>query len=287
MRWTPEAALLRKLSIDVDMGSADRDMLTAFLSQGQVEGYSPKSGQIRRACASGRLAAVEEQAIKDFEALSLAKADQQLAAALPGGFCGASGLGGVPQEGLQVHGARHVLEFLTLCEEKEINTLTASIESKLEKSGQLGVEIVALKALELFKKTLPSPALLQTQVSAKKARAAALQLLDAAPGRSLRLVALALRGGASSFEKVIKMIDDMVALLIKEQSADDEKKAYCEKELDVSDDEKKVLEQTIGDLEKTISDAKETIETLSDEIAALLKGPLGDGRSSERDDRSR
>jgi len=291
---TKQAALLRKLSIDVDMGSADRDMLTAFLSQGQAEGYSPKSGQIvgilkELSDTMGKELAdttgTEEQAIKDFEALSLAK-------------------------------------------EKEINALTASIESKLEKSGQLGVEIVALKedlddtkatlgedqkflmelkkgcetkegewqersktrtdellaladtikilndddALELFKKTLPSPTLLQTQVSAKKARAVALQLLDAAPGRSLRLVALALRGGTSSFEKVIKMIDDMVSLLGKEQTADDEKKTYCEKELDVSDDEKKVLEQTIGDLEKTIDDAKETIETLSDDIAALLKG---------------
>merc|ERR1719487_1791850 len=68
------------------------------------------------------------------------------------------------------------------------------------------------------------------------------------------------------------MIDDMVALLAKEQTTDDEKKAYCEKELDTAEDEKKVLENQISDLEKAIADAEESISTLTDEIAALNKG---------------
>jgi chromosome segregation ATPase len=85
-------------------------------------------------------------------------------------------------------------------------------------------------------------------------------------------VALALRGGSQSFEKVIKMIDDMIVLLGKEQTADDEKKAYCEKELDVTEDDKKVLANKIDDLDKAIDDGKETVATLTDEIAALVKG---------------
>merc|ERR1719401_1515290 len=64
----------------------------------------------------------------------------------------------------------------------------------------------------------------------------------------------------------------MVALLGREQVDDDKKKAYCEKELDTAEDEKKVLENQIGDLEKAIDTAKETIATLAEEIAALLAG---------------
>merc|ERR1719191_2338908 len=86
------------------------------------------------------------------------------------------------------------------------------------------------------------------------------------------MISMALRGGAKSFDKVIKMIDDMVALLGEEQTSDDTKKAYCEKELDTEEDTKKVLEIKGSDLEKSIADTKESIATLADEIAALLAG---------------
>merc|ERR1719272_481139 len=62
-------------------------------------------------------------------------------------------------------------------------------------------------ALELFKKTLPSPSLLQTAVSSKEVRSRALQALKGDSG--LNLIALALRGQSKGFEKVVKMIDDM------------------------------------------------------------------------------
>merc|ERR1719293_296058 len=64
----------------------------------------------------------------------------------------------------------------------------------------------------------------------------------------------------------------MVVLLGEEQTADDTKKAYCEKELDTEEDNKKVLEIKGSDLEKSIADTKESIATLADEIAALLAG---------------
>merc|ERR1719389_1200274 len=68
------------------------------------------------------------------------------------------------------------------------------------------------------------------------------------------------------------MIDEMVVLLGKEQATDDEKKAYCEAELDKADDEKKELEHAIDDLEKAMEEATGSIDTLSTEIAALQKG---------------
>merc|ERR1719189_672296 len=95
----------------------------------------------------------------------------------------------------------------------------------------------------------------------------------ARPG--LEMLVLALAGKARSsggFGKVIKMIDDMVALLGKEQTEDDDKKAYCADQFDVSDDAKKALERTISGEDSAIASAKEAIATLTQEIAALKAG---------------
>jgi len=86
------------------------------------------------------------------------------------------------------------------------------------------------------------------------------------------LIAMSLRGRKISFEKIIKMIDDMVVLLGKEQKTDDAKKAYCEAELDKAEDEAKELEHAIDDLEKAIEETKGSIETLTQEIADLTQG---------------
>merc|ERR1719454_1521657 len=129
-------------------------------------------------------------------------------------------------------------------------------------------------ALDLFKKTLPSPSLLQTQIAAKQVRVEALQALRS-PGRKdprLDFIALALRGRKVSFEKVIGMIDEMIVLLAKEQATDDEKKEYCEAELDIAEDKLKELEHTIANLEKDIADGEATVATLTEEIAALVQG---------------
>merc|ERR1719199_763178 len=88
----------------------------------------------------------------------------------------------------------------------------------------------------------------------------------------LNLIALALKGKKVSFDKVLTMIDDMVTLLKKEQVADDDKKEYCEKMIDETEDKVKELELSVKDLEKAVADGKETIATLTDEIAALEDG---------------
>jgi septal ring factor EnvC (AmiA/AmiB activator) len=128
-------------------------------------------------------------------------------------------------------------------------------------------------ALELFKKTLPTPSLLQITASQAAVKSRALGALQKSAGDyRLNLIALALKGKKVSFDKVIKMIDDMVALLKEEQIDDDNKKEYCEKTIDQTEDKIKELEWTISDLSKAIDDAKEGIATLSDEIAALEDG---------------
>merc|ERR1719198_1071510 len=68
------------------------------------------------------------------------------------------------------------------------------------------------------------------------------------------------------------MIDDMVALLGKEQQDDDSKKEYCENLLDRTEDDLKSLELSVSDLGKAIADYKERIGTLGEEIEALSDG---------------
>merc|ERR1719254_281955 len=104
-------------------------------------------------------------------------------------------------------------------------------------------------ALELFKKTLPAPSLLQVAVSGKALKSRALQVLNQNKGDfRLNLIALALKGRKVSFDKVLTMIDEMVSLLKKEQVDDDDKKAYCEDLIDKTEDEVKELELTVSDL---------------------------------------
>merc|ERR1719207_399516 len=68
------------------------------------------------------------------------------------------------------------------------------------------------------------------------------------------------------------MIDDMVTLLKKEQTTDDDKKEYCEGLIDKTEDNLKQLELTVSDLGKAIADYKERIATLGEELAALGAG---------------
>merc|ERR1719355_51531 len=82
----------------------------------------------------------------------------------------------------------------------------------------------------------------------------------------LDFIALSLRGKKIGFEKVIKMIDDLVVELKKEQQDDDDKKEYCAAEFDKADDKKKVLEKGVSDLEAAIVDSEEGIATTTEEI---------------------
>merc|ERR1719238_2090467 len=134
-------------------------------------------------------------------------------------------------------------------------------------------------ALELFKKTLPTPSLLQVDRRADEVRRRALELVrgarasGSAPRRaSVDLIALALTAKKADFSVVIKMIDDLVALLAKEQADDDSKLSYCKEELDKVEDTIKELNLAIGDLESSIADKDETLKTLASEIEELEDG---------------
>merc|ERR1719191_1628291 len=128
-------------------------------------------------------------------------------------------------------------------------------------------------ALELFKKTLPgSASLIQLQQNSKEMARTAIAALHGSKDYRLDLISLALKGRKVSFDKVLKMIDEMVTLLGEEQKTDDDKKEKCEADIDETEDKHKELNVAIADLGKAIEETKESIATLTDEIAALTKG---------------
>merc|ERR1719281_1362825 len=293
---TTSATVLRRLSTTMDMSSVDREMLAAFLSQGGSAGYVPQSGEIigilkqmkdemEKDLADAK--AAEAEAIANFEGLLDAKTKEIEAATK----AIEEKLGRIADLGVKVAEMKNDLEDTKegLEEDKKfLADLDKNCELKKKEwalyKKTMAEELLALAetikilndddALELFKKTLPTPSLLQLRVTQGEVRQRALAALKAAraPGRAdprLDLLELALSGKKMGFEKVVKMIDELVALLAKEQTEDDEKKAWCDAESDTSDDKKKALEHDITDLEKAIADAEESIATLKSEIEAL------------------
>merc|ERR1711972_686514 len=205
---------IRRLAVDADMSSADRDMLTAFLSQGQGEGYVPQSGQIvgilkqmldTMKASLADVQAAEEKAIEDFKGLAAAKTKEIQA----------------NTDAIEAKTKRHGelgVEIVNMKEdlddtkkalledkkfladlEKNCDTKTAEWE---ERSATRSQELVALAdtikilndddALELFKKTLPTPSLLEVTDSTNNMRRRALAALKS-KGSRLSLIAMALR----------------------------------------------------------------------------------------------
>merc|ERR1719198_1090204 len=297
---TSTASLLKKIVMNKDnMLDADRQDVMSFLSADSD--YAPQSGEI-----TGILKTMEDEMNADLKAAT----DEENAAIA-------------------------AYDGLMSAKKKEVQSLTNMIEDKLQRVGDLGVEIQEMKndlgdtadsladdkkfladldkncagkqklydenvkmrgqelaaladtikivndddALELFKKTLPgASSFLQIQVSASAMKARALALIQEAQSSSterrpaLDFIALSLRGKKIGFEKIIGMIDDLVAELKVEQSTDDKKKEYCAEEFDKSEDKHKVLTKSIADLESAIAESEEGITTTKAEIEALSDG---------------
>merc|ERR1712113_91172 len=291
---TENVATLQQLVINMDMSSTDRDMLTSFLSQGS--GYAPASGEILGIMKQmletmekelNDITVAEEKAVKDFEALIAAK-EKELNAntgALETKIERAAEVGleiVEMKEDLDdtskalVEDKKFLAELEKDCGTKE-GDWNERCKIRAEELLAIGDTIKILNdddALDLFKKTLPSSSLLQMQRTSAEVKQQALAFLRASKGDSrLDFIALALRAKAPAvFDKVIGMIDEMVVLLQEEQVQDDEKKKYCEAELDKVEDEKKSLERKVDDLTKAQEEGKDTLATLGEEIEALADG---------------
>merc|ERR1719460_2535833 len=106
---TKAASTLKQLSISQEMSEVDREMLTSFLTQG--EGYAP---------ASGSIVGILKQMSDTMEA-NLEKATTEENVAIKD------------------------FDGLVAAKTKQINALTAEIESKTSRIGELGVELVTQK----------------------------------------------------------------------------------------------------------------------------------------------
>jgi len=185
-------------------------------------------------------------------------------------------------------------EAALLDDKKMKADLTSSCDSKAaewdERVKTRADEVVAIHetigilnsddALDLFKKTLPSPSLLQVRDASSKQR---MQVLDAIrhqrdtasdSDQAIRLdfLATALSGRKVDFSKVVKMIDDMVSLLKQETIDDESKQEYCGKQLDTTEDKVKELTNKGEDLSATVAEQEEMIASLTADLKSLKEG---------------
>merc|ERR1719276_276081 len=261
---TDEASILKKLALSSDsMLEADREELTSFLSgqEDDTDSYAPSSGGITgilkemEGTMSKSLAestASETAAKETYDQLMAAKT-KEVAALTKAIEQKTVRVGQLGIEIVQMKDDLSDTEEALYEDKKFLSGLDENCATK-EKEWAVVVkmrneELLALAdtikilndddALELFKKTLPGSSAAFLQMGQKGLKRKALALLMHKPDKRLDFIVLCLKGKNTGFEKVIKMIDDMVALLKEEALDDEHKKEYCKMQFDFTEDKKK------------------------------------------------
>jgi len=297
---TSAASVLKRLVVSADLSIESRDILTAFLSDGSKndesdDSYEPASGEItgilqqmEETMSKDIADAVTEEAasVKDYDALMVAKKreDQALTAEVQSktGRLGEVAVELVNQAQDLDDTSKALVENKQFLADLDVNCKTRAAEwdvrqkTRSEELTALAETVKLLNdddALDLFKKTLPGSSFMQLMVTNKQVLARAKESLSlGVHDYRLDLITMSLRGRKVNFDKVVGMVDDMVGLLKKEQVDDDKKKAYCAKESNKAEDDKKALTRSESDLKKTMEDEKETVASLVEDIAALEDG---------------
>merc|ERR1740127_455808 len=285
--------------MNLNMSPVDREMLTSFLSA--KSGYAPASGEIlgilktmhdEMSADLSDATANENAAIAAFEELKAAKAKEidALSKAIESKLTRVGELGvKVAEQINELDDTKEDLaESKKFLADLDVNCETKKKEWSVYQKMQ-GEEMLALAdsikvlndddALELFKKTLPGAgsSLLELKMSTSNVLKSALNVLRSArkgKGGDPRVdfLEVALKGGKAGFGKIIKIIDELVVQLKKEQEEDDQKKDYCNAEFDKTEDKAKMLANDISDTETAIDDATESISNLKASIEALDDG---------------
>merc|ERR1719316_1952503 len=293
---TAAASELKKFVLNGNLDDDQRETITAFLSED--DSYAPQSGQITgilkqmKDTMEASLSDAEKAeavAIANYEELMKAKT-KEIAAATEAIEDKVQRTGSVAAE---VVNLKEDLDDTqkALAEDKafaaNLDSMCATKQKEWAARQEMrGEEKLALAdtinllndddALELFKKTLPSASLLQVTVSSHELLKSAAAILKVShKGKRdprMSFLALALRGKSVDMSKFVKMMEEMIDTLNKEQETDDSKKEHCEKEFDMSEDEKKTIERAIGKIEAAIAENKEAIAALTADIEALAKG---------------
>jgi len=174
-----------------------------------------------------------------------------------------------------------------MCKEKAAE-YEERVKSRNEEIAALSEAISVLNdddALDVFKASMGKPKVAFLQLGGKgNANTRAIQYLNnvmkVSKNAALNLLASTVKNklvqststsgkAGVDFSSVVKMIDDMVALLKKEQADDEKHKTWCEGEFDTSDDEKKATEVKIKALASSISEMNDEIANLSDKLVVL------------------
>merc|ERR1719262_806903 len=268
-----------------------REPLTAFLSSNQ--GYAPGSGEIvgilkqlledmEKELADST--AEENAAIAEFESLVAAK-EKEIAAATEAIETKTQRAGEVA---VQIVNLKNDLEDTkdqlgedeTFLMELKKSCATKAKEYD-ERKAMRAQELVAVQetikilndddSLDLFKKTL---SLVQVDRSSRDIRDQALSSLKnlSSSHPETGLIQLALMGKKVGFEKIIKMIDDMVVQLKAEQQDDEAQLKWCNAEFDTTEDRTAEEKRRLEGEEAKIAETTDAIAQLKDELAALAKG---------------
>merc|ERR1719331_33573 len=266
---TNSASILQKLVMQTTkLSEFDQEEMAAFLQgkmssagTGEIVGILSQMGE-EMAADLKEAEEAEASSIADFEALNAAKS-KEIAAATSAIEDKTERVGKVAvdivnakqeladtQEAL-ADDTSYLAELKKSCAE-QTKLFDIIKKTRAEELSAIGATIKILNdddALDLFKKTLPSPSLMQEsllqvrasthnmeRVRALLREVSATKAVDrnAASTQVAQLMQLALAGKKVGFEKIIKMMDDMVVLLGKEQKDDEEQKDYCGAEFEKS-----------------------------------------------------
>lgn len=298
---TKSAKVLRTLAEGADMSTVDRDLLASFLAQ-KADGeddaaYNPQSGeilgilkQLRVEIEDRMTSGIREDEASKANHESLVQAKRKEIAAATKSIQEKMGrIGDLAvektslnneiednKEGLE-EDSRVLADLQKSCEDKKGSWATYQKQMAEEKMA-LAETIKLLNdddALDVFKKTLPSPPVSFLQMQATQ-HGEALTVLRKGRHRSkdhrMAFLVLALQGKKVGFDEVYKMIDNLVELLRQEQTNDDNKKENCQSELNRLQDEVKAFKRTISDLDTGAASTNDDLKETSAQIEAMMAG---------------
>jgi hypothetical protein len=310
----PEAGVIRKLAdASPSLDPMDKKALMSFLEQSGD--YAPQSGQIVGILKAmeddmkkslEEAVADEEKAVAGFADLKASK-EKEIELASEAIETKTARAGELAVSVVTTADALDDAGKEKADTEKFVATLKEQCGTKEKEFAELTkmrtMEVAAISdaigilndddALDVFKKAIPSALIQNSFLQKAGKKTTVLQkvqgLLAAgskfkSPQLSLLLFSLRSklrmqqRAGVMKFEEIMKMIDDMVTLLGKEQGEDEKQKGWCEGEFEKSADEKAAattklsqIEAEIGELTDEITELSEAINTLTAEIAELDK----------------
>jgi len=148
-------------------------------------------------------------------------------------------------------------------------------------------------ALDVFKKAMPSSFVQQAVGFLQEKNAKASKVLKAqailaglkSKDVSMKLLFFTLGSklkmkSAGGFDEVVKMVDDMIALLGKQQAEDDKQKVFCQDELEKSADEEATTKSKMAQSDAAIAEQSDVISSLMEEINGLTAEIAGLDKSA-------